>query len=226
MAGRIEEDLNIRPPADWRIIYLGDYVDRGPHSAEVIDLVLGQMAARRVYALRGNHDQFLIDFLAGADGGTFAVWMDNGGFATLASYGIGQEAALRAFSREGTAALRETLLAEMPAAHARFLAGLPHMVRLGDYAFVHAGVRPGVRLERQSAADLLWIRDEFLGSDAQFGAVVVHGHTVSEGVTVRRNRIGIDTGLVYGGWLTCLVLEGQEKALLEPDGLLPLGAPA
>jgi len=219
----LEDDLNHRPPRDWRIVYLGDYIDRGPDSRGVIDFVISQMSARRVYALRGNHDQFMIDFLGGeSTAASFQTWMDNGGILTLASYGIDLDDIYDAVDEASRADLREALIEALPDSHGRFLAGLPHMVRLGDYVFVHAGVRPGTRLDKQRAADLIWIREPFLDSEEDHGAVVVHGHTVSEHVQMRHNRIGIDTGAVFGGRLSCLVLEGDSQALLGPEGPDPL----
>jgi len=223
---QIEDDLNARPPDDWRIVYLGDFVDRGPESRGVIDFVIGQMAARRVYALRGNHDQFMIDFLGERDPTAFQIWVSNGGIQTLASYGIAPDRIARAGDTAGLAKLHEAFLDALPEGHGPFLAGLPHMVRLGDYAFVHAGVRPGVPLKSQRSDDLLWIREPFLSSDEDFGAVVVHGHTVEDQVRLRPNRIGVDTGAVFGGPLSCLVLEGTEAGLLGAQGPVPLALPA
>jgi serine/threonine protein phosphatase 1 len=111
------------------------------------------------------------------------------------------------------------LTAAVPSGLPGFLAGLKLMVRHGDYVFVHAGVRPEVALDRQDGNDLIWIREPFLSSRADHGAVIVHGHTPTDAVEVRPNRIGIDTGAVFTGNLTCLVLEEAEKALLGPDGL-------
>lgn len=223
MAALIEADLNARPPEDWRIIYLGDYVDRGPDSQGVIEFILGQMAARRVYALRGNHDQYLIDFMGNLSADGFINWMHLGGAETLMSYGLPPSAVYEAHDAAARQDLRARLIETMPKSHSKFLAGLPHMLRLGNYVFVHAGVRPGVDLAEQRPEDLIWIREPFLSSAENFGAVVVHGHTVVDRVTVRPNRIGIDTGVVFGGEFTCLVLEGNRRALLGPDGPEPLG---
>jgi serine/threonine protein phosphatase 1 len=114
----------------------------------------------------------------------------------------------------------------IPDTHRTFLHGLATSVRFGDYYFVHAGIDPGTALDAQMPHDQLWIREPFLTSNRQFEAVVVHGHTPVRRVAVRPNRIGIDTGAVYGGALSCLVLEGASRALLSPAGLAPLPRPA
>jgi len=222
---RIAADLARRLVADWRIVHLGDYVDRGPDSAGVLRLLMEYRAAGRAEFLLGNHDAFLLDFLADPENASFDVWMANGGIETMASLGI--DGVLAAYSREQRERLelRSEVLAALPPDAPAFLSDLLPMVRHGDYAFAHAGVRPGVPLDRQEVGDLIWIRDRFLGSRADHGAVVVHGHTPTERVEVRRNRIGIDTGAVFTGTLTCLVLEGAERAILGGDGLSDLPAP-
>lgn len=218
---RIARDLARRPAAEWRVIHLGDYVDRGPDSARVLALLMACAVGGHAEFLIGNHDRFLRDFLEDPVGMDFDLWMLNGGAATLRSFGT--DAAVAAWSPDpvGRRAARDRILSAMPGL-ADFLAGLAPMRRHGDYAFVHAGVRPGIPLERQSLDDLTWIREPFLGSTVDHGAVIVHGHTPTAAVDVRPNRIGIDTGAVFGGSLSCLVLEGRERALLGPAGLEPL----
>ncbi len=204
---RIAADLAAWPVADHRIIHVGDYTDRGPDSAAVIERLVGMTAAdHRVICLRGNHDQMLADFLADASAG--GIFLANGGLETLVSYGLSPD-------RHPTlAALRRELKERMPAAHRSFIDGLPLSVRFGDYFFCHAGIRPGVPLDRQDPKDLIWIRDEFLTDNSEHGVVVVHGHTPVPAPEVQSNRINIDTGLVYGGSLTCLVLEGTDYRFL------------
>ncbi len=186
------------------IVHLGDYVDRGAWSRAVLERLLapppGGMAR---ICLKGNHEALMLDFLAGRDHS--GLWLANGGIDTLRSYGV---------SGQGGEGLRRALAARLPAEHHAFLAGLPLSHRVGDYHFCHAGVRPGVPLACQSEADLLWIREEFLDSGADFGAVVVHGHTVTRDPVERANRIGIDTGAYATGRLTCLVLSGRGRAYL------------
>jgi len=219
---RIARDLEARPVADWRVIHLGDYIDRGPDSAGVLALLADSARDPRALFLRGNHDQFLSDFLAGATGESFQLWMYNGGVETFDSFGIDGFQAAYAVDPAALARLRAALMAAMPAEVAEFVDGLEPMLRFGDYAFVHAGVRPGVALEAQDPHDLIWIREPFLSDLSDHGAVVVHGHTPVETVEARPNRIGIDTGAVFTGTLSCLVLEGTGKALLEEHLLAPL----
>jgi serine/threonine protein phosphatase 1 len=203
---RIAADLRERP-AGYRIIHLGDYADRGPDSAGTIGR-LAQMTAEddRVICLRGNHDQLLMDFLTdplrAAD-----LFLSNGGDATLASYGV----PVGAYDPEELSAELNRLL---PPADRAFLFALPLSAGFGDYFFVHGGIRPGVPLEAQVPADLLWIRQEFLLDRRDHGVVVVHGHTPAEEPEVKPNRINIDTGAVFGGPLTCLVLEEAEHRFL------------
>jgi serine/threonine protein phosphatase 1 len=209
----IRADVDGRHAALNRLVYLGDYVDRGPDSAGVIDLVLdGVPSGFSVVTLMGNHEEMMQRFI----GGEIALghtWMINGGDATLASYGIDPPGWL-----DGSAAYRRAgteLAASLPQRHRDFLGRLGLTHEFGDYFFVHAGVRPGVPLARQLQDDLLWIRDEFLDSEDDFGKRIVHGHSIAPKPMVERNRIGIDTGAYASGTLTALVLEGDECRLLQ-----------
>jgi serine/threonine protein phosphatase 1 len=207
--GAIAADLAARPSPNHRIIHIGDYGDRGPDSAGVIGRLV-RMAANDppVICLRGNHDQMLVDFLA--DPAEHApMLLRNGGKETLRSYGVG----LRSRTYEQ---LQHELVEKMPPADRAFLEALPTSVQFGDYFFCHAGIRPGVPLASQDPYDLLWIREEFLLDGRDHGVVVVHGHTVTPTLQpeVHTNRIAIDSGAVFGGPLTCLVLEGREHRFL------------
>jgi serine/threonine protein phosphatase 1 len=197
-------DMAARPVAGATLVHLGDYVDRGPDSAAVLARIAGPPPAPglRVVNLRGNHEDMMRAALGG-DVSAAEHWLVNGGSATLACWGIGPDVPPAHWS------------ARIPAAAHAMLAGLLLVHRAGRYLFVHAGVRPGVPLERQEPDDLLWIRQPFLASDADFGAVVVHGHTPRPAPEVRPNRIGIDTGAVAGGRLTCVVLETDRMAFLS-----------
>ncbi|WP_374468391.1 metallophosphoesterase family protein [Phenylobacterium sp.] len=211
------------------LVLLGDYVDRGPDSARVLEALvwLGQATDWWVVALKGNHEQALLRFLDEPELGV--PWLRFGGGATLRSYGVEPPRA-----EEGTCGLvraRDELMAAMPAAHLRRLQTLELAATVGDYAFVHAGVAPGVALEAQQEADLLWIRDEFLGTDRAGGAlpsgqVVVHGHTRT-GVRpqLEPHRIGLDTGAYETGVLTAARLDGAEVAVLQ-EGAAPEPEPA
>jgi serine/threonine protein phosphatase 1 len=192
-------------------VYLGDYIDRGEESPAVIDLLLdAPLPGFETVLLKGNHEESLLRFLEDVSIGP--SWMLYGGQETLAAYGVrppspGREGELERAQRE--------LRLKLPPRHLRFFNDLKLTHEEGDYLFAHAGVRPGVPLDQQDAQDLMWIRDEFLFSDAEFGKIVVHGHTISERPDVQRNRIGIDTGAFASGRLTCLVLEGADWSFLQ-----------
>lgn len=193
------------------LVLLGDYVDRGFESRRVLDhLAHRPMEGLARVLLLGNHDLWLREFLAGAPVGE--AWLQYGGDATLASYGVGLDRTLP--EAERLAAARAALDDRFPAAHRRLLEALDLAFGFGDYFFCHAGVRPGVPLEAQTEADLVWIREPFLSFTGDHGKIVVHGHTVEDEPVVRRNRIGIDTGACWTGRLTCLVLEGTEHRFL------------
>ncbi|MFQ5765163.1 MAG: metallophosphoesterase family protein [Rhodospirillales bacterium] len=194
------------------VVYLGDYVDRGPQSFEVVEMLIREpLPGFERHHLKGNHEDFLVRFLETGEMGQ--IWMINGGNRTLASYGVDVWDMLSDFGALETA--RCKFRDALPESHRRFFAGLKLHHGEGDYLFVHAGLRPGRTLEEQSAHDMMWIREEFLNSDADFGQVVVHGHSISWEPEVRPNRIGIDTGAYRSSTLTALVLEGDERRFLE-----------
>jgi len=210
----------VRADADARrgdqpplIIFLGDYVDRGADSAGVVEqiLELKRDARFQVRALKGNHEQALLRFL---DEATFGpVWAQHGGVATLQSYGV--EPPENTLDPDAWEPARARLEALVPSSHRLFYCGLELAIVLGDFAFVHAGVRPGVPLERQSETDLLWIRGEFLRAPGPFGKIIVHGHTPRREVQITKHRMGIDTGAYYSGILTALRLDGSEPFVLQ-----------
>lgn len=205
LEGFIREDAARRAASRRALVYLGDYVDRGPDSAGVIDhLIARPVPGFEIVHLMGNHERMMLDFLAvPADG---AVWLANGGIETLASYGVEIDRwATR--DRDALAAAAAQLDQALPDAHRRFLETLRLHHREGGALFVHAGIRPGVPLEAQAEDDLLWIRGAFLNSDGDHGAVVVHGHTPTERPELLANRIGIDTGACYGGALTAVGMD-------------------
>ncbi|MDT8320248.1 MAG: metallophosphoesterase family protein, partial [Xanthomonadales bacterium] len=181
-----------------QVLYLGDYIDRGEQSRQVLELLLEQpLAGFEHFHLLGNHERAVLDFLV--DPVAMAGWLVWGGRATLYSYGIH---AGPMPSRDELRALRDGLDAKLPDAHRDFLENCLPAHAEGSYYFVHAGVRPGVTLDRQELGDQLWIRDEFTRSTANHGAIVVHGHSISEQAELLPNRIGIDTGAFYSGVLT------------------------
>lgn len=214
MHGRIAAEIERDRPADWRIIHLGDYVDRGPESKGVLDFLVEACAADslRIMALAGNHDIGFLDFLGEpSPDGLFA---HNGGPETARSYGVELD-----FRTPGTLRMgHEALLRAVPEAHIRFLRKLRLSVEFGDYFFCHAGIRPGVPLDEQDADDLVWIRREFLEYADLHPKFIVHGHTPTTVAEVRPNRINIDTGAFFTGRLTALAIEGRKKYLLEVAG--------
>jgi serine/threonine protein phosphatase 1 len=217
---RVERDLSARPHPRPRFILLGDYVDRGPDSRGVIDALIA-LAAGPVPAdfLLGNHDAYVLAYLRDPDWFDLANhWLHAslGGAATLASYGVDGADPTR------PAATHAAFAAAFPRTHLSFLDRCRLLLRIGAYVFVHAGIRPGVPLEAQDRQDLIWIRDPFLTSTADFGFKVVHGHTIVPAVEHHKNRIAIDTGAIRSGNLSCLVLEDADASLLEADGLRPL----
>ena len=209
----IEQELFAAPGTpEIEVVYLGDYVDRGPDSKAVIDLLLrNRLADAKIITLLGNHEQALLAFLEKPESG--AGWIYYGGDATLASYGISIDP-MAPRSKELLASYAERLRRAMPAEHLEFLKALALRHENGDYLFVHAGVDPKRPLDQQDKLDLIWIREAFTESAKFCGKVVVHGHTITAEPVVRANRIGIDTGAYVSGRLTCLVLEGTERRFL------------
>ncbi len=213
----IADDAMRRPESRRQVVYLGDYVSRGPDSAGVVDRVRGWLpdGFERI-TLKGNHEDLLLRFLDG-EINTGRHWLDYGGLDALAAYGVAI-ADREARDDASVAAYRRDLAARVPAFHLDFFRSLRISHAAGDYFFVHGGVRPGVPLEKQRARDCLWIRKTFLNSDADHGAMIVHGHSISDRPEVRHNRIGIDTGAYRSGVLTCLVLAGATRDFLQTPG--------
>ena len=207
---RIDADLSARPIGDAVQVFLGDYIDRGPDSRRVIDLLIDRQRQHKVLCLKGNHELYAIQALN--EPSVMSEWLKMGGIATLLSYGVRpptNDGDLRA-QREAAAAFHRAL----PESHHHFLLHLAPSFSYGDYFFAHAGVRPDVSLQHQYEGDLLWIRDDFLLHEEDFGKVVVHGHTPAPEPDIRTNRINIDTGAYATGRLTCLVLENDQMRFL------------
>ncbi len=211
--GKILADATAQPDRQRVVVYLGDYVDRGLESRQVIDLLLDEpLHGFEQIHLLGNHEQAMLDFLE--DPGIGPAWLYYGGAATLYSYGINAQARPPEGS-ERFSHLSGELVRLLPPRHLHFLRRLAlHHVE-GDYLFVHAGIRPGVPIQRQQREDILYIRDEFLDFPETHGRIVVHGHTITNDPDVRPNRIGIDTGAFATGRLTCLVLDGDERRFIQ-----------
>lgn len=208
----IQEDARAHRDKQPVVIYLGDYVDRGMHSREVIDRLLSTpLPGFETVHLLGNHEAFMLDFTATVETGM--NWLHNGGNTTLASYGV--RPGVKLTSRRALVDLHLAFRDALPGEHLRFLRGLDLFHREGDYLFVHAGIRPGLPLQRQNADDLIWIRDDFLRAGQTHEAIVVHGHSIRETVDWRANRIGIDTGAYQSNKLTAVVLDGQDVRFIQ-----------
>ncbi|MDN5928433.1 MAG: metallophosphoesterase [Hyphomicrobiales bacterium] len=213
MHERIHGDIAARRPADWRIIHLGDYTDRGPSSKGVLDFLIAARARdHRVISLMGNHDLGLLEFLA--EPSPYDLFATNGGEETARSYGVELRFSPLSALTQGHAKLRNAV----PEEHVAFLRSLPRFVTFGDFFFCHAGIRPGVKLERQDPHDLIWIRHEFLDHRGLYEKVVVHGHTPSDEPEIMPNQINVDTGAFYSGVLTCAIIDGPDKMLMDVRG--------
>jgi serine/threonine protein phosphatase 1 len=210
MVIEISRDLEARPVGAALTVTLGDYVDRGADSRGVLDRLVCNPFPTALVALKGNHETLFTAFLN--DPSVADHWRRLGGLETLHSYGVPVASLMMGKNYEEAAA---GLRAALPPAHLDFLGSLRTCLSVGKYFMCHAGVRPGVPLERQSEEDLLWIREEFLSSRANFGKIVVHGHTPTESPEVRPNRINIDTGAFMTGRLTCAVLDHGDPRFLS-----------
>ncbi len=197
----IDADLWRRPIPQAVEIYLGDYVDRGPNSKEVMELLATRLVRNNAVCLRGNHEDMMEHYLR--DPSILPSWLQLGAMQTLASYGVN----LRRDREPGTHDLHQSFRRAFPRTHALFLKCLKPWICCGDYLFVHAGIRPNVPLDRQRMEDLLWIREEFLESPHHHTKFVVHGHTPVAHPDLRHNRLNIDTAAWRSGTLTCVVLE-------------------
>jgi serine/threonine protein phosphatase 1 len=210
LEARIVADAQGAAGEKW-LVYLGDYIDRGPKSAQVIDhLTAAPPPGFRRICLRGNHEAVMLAALE--DAVALDDWLVLGGDATLLSYGVSAQQ-IEALRRGGRATSRLNLIrAYIPEEHIGFLRDLVAMVSLPGYVFVHAGLRPGVAIMEQDADDMIWIRGEFLDAMHDFGAVVVHGHTIAPEPELLAGRIGIDTGCFMTGRLTALRIDATGAA--------------
>ena len=212
---KIANDSRKAPVEQERLVYLGDYIDRGHESRQVIDLLLeGPPPGFDAIYLKGNHEEALLNFLATPNFGY--EWQHYGGLETLASYGVTELGAR--LSSEDFDRAHDQLKAALPESHLAFFRTLELSACFGDYFFTHAGVRPGIPLEEQRPEDLLWIRSEFTRWRGRFEKVVVHGHSISEEPEFERSRIGIDTGAYLTHRLTSVVLEGSDRRLPQTGG--------
>jgi serine/threonine protein phosphatase 1 len=210
LLGWIGNDIAQRPIAKPIYVFVGDYIDRGPASRETIDRLIEHRERNNCVFLKGNHELVAIKCLS--DRSLFDTWMRLGGMETLASYGISAHGLTNG---RKVVELQAAFHRALPPAHFGFFRHLQPSFACGDFFFVHAGVRPEVDLARQRENDLLWIREEFLGSSFDFGKIVVHGHTPTTEIEVGSNRINIDTGAFATGRLTCLVMEEESLSAVN-----------
>jgi serine/threonine protein phosphatase 1 len=210
MAERVEIDLKTRSFDRAMTVFLGDYIDRGPGSMRVVERLASGEWPTPIIALAGNHEDFLLAFLD--DAGFLGFWRSQGGLETLHSYGVNVGPAMAGRDFEDVQA---AFTARFPKQHRDFLEALKVSAVIGDYFFCHAGVRPGVALDRQNRDDLLNIREPFLSSEAEHGKLIVHGHTPAVAPEIHPNRIGLDTAAYATGRLTCLVLENDQQRFLD-----------
>ena len=211
LLAKIEDDFRSRRTRRILLVFVGDLIDRGPSSAQVIErLRTYRREGVRTLFLLGNHEEVLLRILRG-DSDLIAKWCSFGGAECLESYGVSRADMAGREGEEALAVIRKAI----PRKHVEFLESFADSCRFGDYLFVHAGIRPGVGVEEQRQTDLRWIREPFLLDETDHGFVVVHGHTISPEIQHRPNRIGIDTGAYRTGVLTALAIEGTQSWHLD-----------
>jgi serine/threonine protein phosphatase 1 len=201
---RIDAHIAAHPVVRPIHVLVGDYIDRGPNSRGVLDRLILRGRAHEMVSLKGNHETLVLEFLR--DPLMLESWSQLGGLETLMSYGLTPSLNTNAVARQE---LASALRAVLPKPHLNFLGTLPLSFSCGGYFFVHAGVRPRIPLDQQREEDLLWIRNEFLLYEEEFGKIIVHGHTPVRDIDIRSNRINIDTGAYATGKLSCLVMEDE-----------------
>ncbi|MGC6399103.1 metallophosphoesterase family protein [Sphingomonas sp. FW199] len=214
LLARIDAEDAARGPAERHLVFLGDLMDRGPDSAGVIDRVMRlAQADPRVRLLIGNHEEVMISALEGKRE-ALRLFHRIGGRPTMHSYGVSEAEIMAADWDELAAAFQ----AAVPPEHLAFLKSGEDLIEIGDYAFVHAGIHPDVPLAQQKVADLRWIREPFLTHRAALPRIVVHGHTITDGVEWMTGRIGVDTGAYASGRLSALAIEGDERWIVDVEG--------
>lgn len=209
LLARIDQDSAARGPAQVTLVLLGDLIDRGADSRGVVDRAMALVAAGKARVLAGNHEEMLLSSLDNTE--TLRHFLRHGGKETLFSYGLEQSE----YSRTNIDDLHARLPDLVPKEHLAFIRAMEDRIVIGEYLFVHAGIRPGVALEDQTTSDLRWIRREFLDHADTHGHVVVHGHTITDEPVILPNRIGIDTGAFASGRLTALGLEGGAHWIVD-----------
>ncbi len=194
------------------VVFLGDYVDRGSQSKQVIDYLIHKIPPElKAVFLRGNHEEAMLLFLSG-DTDAGRGWLQFGGEETLVSYNVNPS---HPRSSADLTTARLSLIEKLPALHRDFLISTQLSFTVGDYHFVHAGIKPGIPLDEQTSDDMLWIRNEFLSSRADHGKIIVHGHSIRSKPDIQPNRIGIDTGAYSSNHLTCLILQNTQRHIIS-----------
>lgn len=208
---QIDRDDAARGPADTWLIFLGDLVDRGPDSYGVVDRLLRlKQSDRNVRVLMGNHEEVFL-LAARGDVQALRLFLRIGGKETVLSYGVSRDD----FNQADFERLAALLSEHVPAEHIAFLESFEQLIEVGDYLFVHAGIRPGIAIGDQEHSDLRWIRGDFLNHPGSHGKMVVHGHSITPSVDVQANRIGIDTGAYASDRLSAIGLQGSERWFLS-----------
>ncbi|MDJ0979958.1 MAG: metallophosphoesterase family protein [Erythrobacter sp.] len=205
----IETDDAMQGPSNTQVVLLGDLVDRGPDSAGVIERTRQWQGQRAVRVLAGNHEEMFLTAFEKPD--ILRHFLKHGGRETFLSYGLSREQLMTLTLEE----LFELIPTIVPKADIEYIQAFEECIAAGDYLFVHAGIDPALPIDQQKRSDLLWIRDRFLTHEGPLEKVVVHGHTIFDRVMDCGNRIGIDTGAFRSGVLTCLVLEGEGRRIIQ-----------
>ena len=207
----IDRDMALHPEADRRFfeIYLGDYIDRGAQSCQVLDMLIARSELHQTGFLRGNHEDIFWRVLQGED--VLDAWLALGGTETLMSYGVD----IQQFAQLDRRWAGRSLSTIVPEAHRKFLSSLRDSIDFSPYYFVHAGIRPNTPLAEQSFEDLLWIRNEFLDSTVTHERIIVHGHTPVRQIEFHANRINLDTGAYATGNLSCLRIDEAGLSTLQ-----------
>jgi serine/threonine protein phosphatase 1 len=211
LLAKIHDDIRRRPARKVLLVFVGDLIDRGPSSAQVVErLRTYRHPSIETVFLLGNHEEVLLRILAG-EADLITKWRSFGGKECLESYGVNTDKLAGLTNEQALEIVRKAI----PTEHVEFLQSFDDSCRFGDYLFVHAGIRPGVEIDQQRQSDLRWIREPFLFDETDHGFVVVHGHTIRPEVEMRPNRIGIDTGAYKSGVLTALAIERSDSWLLD-----------
>lgn len=214
LLAKIHADMKLRGSLETLLVFVGDLVDRGPASAQVIERLRTYRHPNvQPIFLLGNHEEVMLRIFDG-DASLIPGWLKFGGAQCLQSYGLASKEVAIAEDGHAIALIRRAI----PAQHIDFLRSFVDSCRFGDYLFVHAGIRPGIDLQEQRQSDLRWIREPFLMNEGDYGFIVVHGHTITSQVEEKANRIGIDTGAFATGILTALGIEGADRWFIDTRG--------